>query len=285
MIKHISSVPFLDTVALFKSISSTKSSHKLKELLAEAGTTFFDEERNFIKKASISVCGFGGLGFDFSKTSAPNALPIRNTTAELNFDELHHMYNPLQATGGFMSYLNTGNLASQEMIDIMAKHGHFSTLHLSYVNIAIFGISSLVENEINCQRDMMHIARITEARTSVQSQPPIVVLYPEQLKSFQKVYEATKKVRSSMPRKIGTSFRDAWESSNSIYPGAKGTGVIISITLKNLGKLVLLLNDNGKEEEFKRVLSQINDISHTLWPHFFKETNSYKYKLPKHLKE
>jgi len=285
MIKTIASTPFLDTVAAFESISTVTSKNKLRELLSSTGVTFYDTEKNFIKEASVSICGFGGLGFDFTSQSTDSVIPIRDTSSLLSYTDIKNMFNPLQATGGFMSYLNTGNLDSDKMISVMAEHGHYSTLHLSYINIAIFGISSLVENEINCQRDMMHIARITEARTGVQSQPPLAVLYPEQVEFFKEVYTKTQKVRAAMPKKVGSSKRDFFESSNSIYSGAKGTGVIISITLKNLMKLISLLDDSGKEEEFKRVLLQLSKITHTLWPHFFKSPNKYSYTLPEHLEK
>lgn len=280
MSRHIiNQVPFLDAVDLFDSIKNVPASRKLSHLLKNSGVKFYDEELLYVKEPSVSIAGIGGLSFNLTQVKTEeNNLPIRNTNSHITFKEISNLFTPLQAVGGYMSYLNTGGLNEEEMIDKMVEYRHFSTLHLSYVNIAIFGISSLVENEINCQRDSMHIARITEARTNVQVSPPIVIHDERFLSITQKIRDYVSKKQGQLVKPSDMSARDFYEATNSLYPSSKATGVIISLTLKNLRKFVDLLNDNGKESELKRVLASINDFSHLLWPQYFQKTEAYDYK-------
>jgi len=280
--KDINRIRFFDGVTLFESIRDTPIQDKLRIILSNSGVGFYDYQKNFVKKPSVGIIGIGGLSFDFSK--ATKNIHIRNSNASLNIDEIKDIFSPMSAVGGYMSYLNSGNLDVQQMINVMTKYNHFSTLHMSYINLGIFGISSLVENEFNCQRDIMHLARITEARTSVQSDPPLTVLYPEYLPHFKKLLAVSRKERHNSEKlnKSKPSQKNHYEAANSLYPASKTTGLIVSITLKNLLKLVSMLADNGKEEEMKRVLTLINDTCHSLWPSFFKPTREYDYDLPKH---
>lgn len=283
MIKTINSVPFLDISAVFEQLKTVATDTKLTELLRLSGVEFYDSEKQFVQKPQVCIVGFGGLSFDLQRKSQSDNLPIRTSKAVLTFSEIQEMFQPLQAVGGYFSYLNSTNLNDVEIMDTMVSHGHYSTLHLSYINIGIFGISSLVENEINSQRDMLHIARITEARTQVQSNPPVIVLYPEHLESYTQVLAEAKRQRSKLSKTPKLSNRDFFESANSLFPASKATAVIVSVTLRNLIKFINLLDDQGKEDELKRVLYQLAQISNILWPSVCKHPNSYSYTLPKHL--
>ena len=283
MLKTINSVPFLDISSVFEKLQVIDAQEKLRELLSLGGTEFYDTDKQFVRKPNVSIVGLGGLSFDFQKISAKHELPIRNSNAVIEFAEIERMFQPLQAVGGFFSYLNTTNLSSTEMSEVLTSHNHFSTLHLSYINFGIFGISSLVENEINSQRDILHIARITEARTQVQSNPPIVVLDPEHLETYSQVLKQTQQRRNGLSKSDKLSKRDFLESANGLFPASKATAVIVSITLRNLIKFINLIDDLGKEEELKRVLYQLATISNILWPTLFKHPSTFSYKLPEHL--
>ncbi len=280
--KDINGIRFFDTIAIFDSIAQSENINKLSSLMKNTGVSFYDENYCFIKKPSVGLIGLGGLAFNLS--SEDSKIRVKNTNAAFTTNEISKIFEPLQASGGFMSYLNTGNLTPPEMIEIMHTSNHLSTLHMSYINIGIFGISSLVENEFNCQRDLIHLARITEARASVQDRPPISVLYPEFYDSYKKVYDLSYSLRSKIASN-NLSKKDMLESVNAMYPASKATALIISGSLRNIRKLTDLLGDNGKEEEMKRILAMINDFCHQLWPQFFNETSSYNFTPPSHWNE
>ena len=69
---------------------------------------------------------------------------------------------------GAFSYLNPKGVPPQEMWKTVAKHSHFSVAHSAMLSFVICGHSCAVENELNSQRDVVHLARLTVARTNAQ---------------------------------------------------------------------------------------------------------------------
>jgi hypothetical protein len=134
--------------------------------------------------------------------------------------------NKMKAFGAFMSYLNTGDKTPEGMLDTLREHGHPSTEHMVFLNIFIGGITISVENEFNCQRDIIHLARITEARTQVQANPPYVVLDESLLDAYISVRDHINRQISQVAN--SGHGKDFLEASHTMHSSCKATAIIIS---------------------------------------------------------
>lgn len=85
------------------------------------------------------------------------------------------------------SYLNRRAVPAEEMWEVVAGLGHFSVGHAAHLSFVLVGHSCAVENEINSQRDVVHLGRLTVARTRAQKDPPLVVQLPELLPAYKEL--------------------------------------------------------------------------------------------------
>jgi hypothetical protein len=147
------------------------------------------------------------------------------------------------------------------------------------VSFYIFGHSCGVENELNCQRDIVHVARLTVARTAAQANPPVCVPTAHALPAYRQVVRATRLARQALgavpPGGSGLSKRDWSEAANLLFPAAKAHVVVVSGTLRSFQKLVGAIADTGKEAEFRNVLWLINNNLHGLLPDMFAGSSTY----------
>jgi hypothetical protein len=146
--------------------------------------------------------------------------------------------------------------------------GHGSVAHLASVTRLLAGFSCAVENELNGQRDLVHLARLTEARTAAQHDPPLCVIDARDLDLFR---EALAHARAALEAAPGDERgpADRHESRNLLFPAAKATMVLITGSLRALQKLVAAVDDEGRELEYRRCLAVIRGALSPLHPELF----------------
>lgn len=277
IVKTIDGVNFINPGELWKSMQGIPSDKRIRALLEVAGATFYDEGKKFVKKPQVGVIGVGGLPVTWNHDDPSNQIALTNLpNSPFDPSRITESVNAMSAYGGFMTYLNPNDRLEADFSDRLFEHSHLSTMHMTMLNIIILGVSTAVENEFCCQRDLVHLARLTEARTKAQADPPICILYPEILSTAEQLVEM------SPISKLSPRNNDYREAINILHPAAKATVFVVSGSLKNFRSLVDLLDDEGKEEEMKRVLAMANDTLSGLFPKVFKKTSDYQYNYPTH---
>lgn len=250
LIKTVEGTPTIDMEQFFGVIGEADRSDKLTVALAQAGCRAWDEEGRYIRTPSVALTGIGGF-------------PIS--------EEMLSQYRAKRtiipgASGGF-SYLNARGKDLPALYDTVTGHGHYSIAHTATANVLVAGVSAGVENEFNSQRDVVHLSRLTVARTGIQERPPIIVPRAELLAPTKAITEYTDGVLAD----ITANKLDDWEGRNLLYPTAKATLFLATASLRNFQKLVAQRHDGGKEAEYVRALGLIDDCLGTVWPELFGE--------------
>jgi hypothetical protein len=262
----IEGVPCLDLARFWSSVRGVPPAKRLRVLLAEAGVTFHDTERDMVRAPAASLVAVGGLplrrldeGWSIGSLSPDRELITRVREAQR------------QAMGhaAAMTYLNPRDTAPEVLLDAVLARGHGSVAHVASVTLLLAGLSTAVENELNGQRDLVHLARLTEARTAAQGDPPVCVLDARDVPLFRAVLDHTRATLSTLPGDDRTPA-DRHESRNLALPAAKATLVLITGSLRSLQKLVSAMDDEGRELEYRRCLTAINDALHPLHPSLFR---------------
>lgn len=271
-IRQIDGSNFLDSYRLWNSIQGIKSPERLRTLMTHAGVVFHDPNtRNFISEPVVGITGFGGIPVCWGTETPPDHIALGHLPGQSFVPRsLVVACEDMMGFGGFCTYLNPRDNTPSIMVDSMISQGHTSTAHSIVINFMVLGVSLAAESELNCQRDIIHLARVTEARTLAQSHPPVVVQYPEMVWMYQNVYAHVEHViGQAADRPPGASDLDLHEATNLIFPAAKGTVFILTGSVRNLQKLVSLGTDPGKENEVKRVLDLIKLSMAGLFPRLF----------------
>lgn len=240
-------VPFLDQAALWKHLAQTPDdlhAHRLGQLLESCGVEFHEPEKyglNFAKRPKVMIRGIGGM-------------PIANRdgmpwVGGLNIQDA---LDALRDTIGFMgmdSYLNPRDTSPAEMATkLFAQHGVPSCAHGVQISFFVAGLSCKAELELNCQRDILHLSRLTSARTIAQDDPPILVEHAEMLPLYAEMKSLiARHYDKDLPREV----------MNSAFPLAKCSILGISGSLKSLWKLCALRDDPGKEGEVRLICDDI----------------------------
>ncbi len=240
---------------VWENISQVENKNKIKEFLHLVGVEFYDDEKEFIKDSSVKIVGIGGLKIDHFVDKDGN----------LKLEKISDLILEMPTNSFKMSYLNSSNFSKEEIVNKIFEFKHYSVLHTITLNILVSGVSTSVENEFCCQRDILHLSRITEARTNIQTNPPIVVLSENLLLKIKDIIKDYK-TKISKIESDGDSKKDSLEAKNILFPSAKATAFILSGTIANFIKLCKFIEDDGKELEMKKVLRKINTILEDLLP-------------------
>jgi len=281
----------LDQIAWWNSVRSIQLGGKLNGLLEGAGVEFYDEteHRKFIKAPMVSMVALGGVpvragagdSLEFLFGGTVSKVPLEDVRASLR--------NQLGMTAMY-SYLNPKGVEPAEMWTVVAKHGHFSVGHTASVSFVIAGLSCAVENEFNSQRDVVHLGRLTVARTGAQKDPPLVVQRPELLPMFQQIRAVvTNDVLSQTGQRPKgednkVSLGDWQEALHMAWPAAKAHVAVLSGSLRSVQKLLASIDDSGKETEYRAILWQLAAACHALLPDMFAAPDEkYKWRPPPHL--
>lgn len=233
--------PFLCLHDAFGALKGVPPEDRLDALLRAAGCPF--HEPGLVAGPVVRCVGVGGLPVTRADPLELGGIPFSPEAVAAAFTQT-------QGLGAMLTYLNPRDRSPGELATVLARHGHGSTRHMCSVNIAIFGLTSAVEHEFATQRDLVHLARLTVARTSAQRRPPVVVLDPDHLPAYRAVRRATLERIQTLPR----DTRDDDESLNALLPAAKASVLVLSGTLRNLDKLTEHARDDGKEREYRQIL-------------------------------
>lgn len=223
------------------------------------------QTQRFVASPTVSLVAFGGIPVSFTEDNLPSLSIF--PSEPLTKDMLHKVSTQMMAHAGMMSYLNSGNHSEESMFNVLAAREEFSVAHTVSLSFLVSGASTGVENEFNSQRDLIHLARLTVARTAVQRDPPIVVLDRALLPFYQDAYERAEFSR----RQMSGQGRDFEESANLLFPTAKATAFVLTGTLRNLMKLVSAIDDDGKEREYRDILRRLRSALSSTWPEMFKD--------------
>jgi len=218
-------------------------------LLEAAGCKFHDSHRRLLESPAVGLLMVGGIpAADFEDIQAITASTMRGA-----------------GFAAAMSYL-TADGPLDAVANKVLDQGHHSIMHVVQVSLMVAGVSVGVENEFNSQRDLLHMARVTVARTRAQSRPPVVVPDPSFLDVYIEVLGGVDGIRG----RLEIAGRDDLEAANLLYPAGKATAFVLSGSLRNFEKLLGAETDPGKEAEFRRVLGLIRGCLGGFWPSLFK---------------
>jgi hypothetical protein len=272
IIKHIEDCPVIDQGALWNQIKSVALEDKLTTLLQQGGVKFHDTNHRFIAEPMVALTGVGGIPLHLHDRQGQGEIALA-LAPERSFDlkDLKAATHLTMGMSAFCSYLNPKNIEPDAMCGVSFHHGHTSIAHTVVVNLLVLGHSCGVENEFNSQRDLIHISRLTVARTQAQKNPPLVVLDPGHLPLYQQILDHTLDVLNQSPDTL--QERTQLEGRNLLFPAAKGSMMMITASLRNLQKLMSGIHDSGKEEEYKRILIKMNQALSTIWDDLFMPTD------------
>lgn len=243
----------------WESLESVPASDRISEALLYAGCEFYDEKYKFVSSHVIALAGIGGI-------------PVARqgqTDSEIasNLEAIVESTKETMGSAAAFSYLNTGEKKLTDLYDNVTKLGHFSVAHVVQANFLIAGITQGTELELSLQRDLFHISKVTNTRTRIQNNPPIVVRDPAHLSETSKIYEQVRQATENLSK---DNSLDELEIINGLFPINKASLLMISGDLGNLRKFCSFKDDKGKEMELREVAKGLNRQLGLLWPEIFK---------------
>jgi hypothetical protein len=265
IISNFKDVVFVDQKKLWEEINSEGClDGKLARLFSACSVPSYDTENLYVKNPIVMVKSIGGLPITNNDSISPlvSNMPIE--------DFINQAYD----TMGFAamdSYLNPKGRNPKEMLDLnVGLHGVPSVAHTVHIGLYIVGLSNKAELEFSCQRDIVHLSRLTSARTKAQDNPPFLVEDPGMLDYYKNLREF---INTNNP-KVCHNQRDR-EIRNSSWPLSKCTTLGVTGSLKDLFKLSELSNDEGKEAEVRVICGEIKNILENLFPAVFSTSPNY----------
>ena len=243
---------------LWGAVRRAPDESKMSAAIAYSGAEFYDEEQRFVAKSSVAIVGLGGSALASSLDSDEYIKDRMRTTVERSRE--------MMATSASLSYLNSGEQAQDVLYRKVISLGHYSVAHTVSVNVMLAGISQAAELEISLQRDLLHISKVTNTRTKVQGNPPLVVQNPRYLEVAQRIAEVTS---AAVEEGRSDYSPDELEALNGLFPVNKASIIMLTGDLSNFRKFAAIRADEGKEKEVRDVAAQVNDQLGLLWPEIF----------------
>lgn len=281
-------LPVLDQIAWWDVGGEVPYTGKLRALLEAGGASFYDDDhRNFLKSPMVSLVAIGGVPVRPTSTDTLEML-YGDVVVPVPLESIRKALRNQMGMTAMFSYLNRRAVPAEEMWEVVANLGHFSVGHAAHLSFVLVGHSCAVENEINSQRDVVHLGRLTVARTRAQKDPPLVVQLPELLPAYkelrQKVEECVLSEVDKRPKSSSISIQDWQEALYLGWPSAKAHVAVLTGSLRNLQKLVGSIDDEGKEAEYRALLWQIAVACNILLPDMFPDPNKkFKWRPPDHM--
>lgn len=268
---RVEGVPCLDLSRFWSAVQGVAPGKRLRVLLAEAGVAFHDAERDLVQGPSAALVAVGGLPLRWhgERWSLGALAPDRELLARVREAQRQAMGHAAALT-----YLNPRDTAPEVLLDGVLARGHASVAHVASVTLLLAGLSTAVENELNGQRDLVHLARLTEARTAAQVDPPVCVLDARDIPLYRAVLGHARATLASLPDDARAPA-DRHESRNLALPAAKATLVLVTGSLRAFQKLVGAIDDEGRELEYRRCLAALNDVLHPLHPDLFRRRGAH----------
>ena len=261
----IDGVRCLDLARWWECARGAPSSRRLRLLLDAAGVAFHDDAKDMVSAPAAALVAVGGLPITFhddGMASLGALAPTRELVRAIRDGQRAAM-----GSAAAMTYLNPKDVPLDALGTRVLASGHASIAHVATVTVLVAGFSTAVENELNGQRDLVHVARLTEARTAAQSDPPVCVLDAREVPLFRAVLDV---VRAQVEIEGDSrAAPDRQESRHLAFPAAKATLALVTGSLRALQKLVAAVDDEGREREYRRLLVAIRDVLRGLHPELF----------------
>ncbi|MFF9573072.1 hypothetical protein [Streptomyces sp. NPDC014685] len=243
----------LPTIGL--ALRGTPPEQRLRRLLDVGGAVFHEPPyERFVSRPSVAVAGLGGLLFDLLPDDLPTTVRLHGLAAALALKDVPGLVRSAAAASAFMTYLNPRDRDWGELAEVALDAGHLSVLHTMSMSVLIAGHSSAVEHEITSQRDMVHLSRLTVARTQAQNDPPLRVPEASLLPAAAEVLETTRRALTAGDS-AQSSGADLREARNTLFPSAKASVVLLSGTVRNL--LAFSEKGIGKERELEGLCREL----------------------------
>lgn len=248
--------PF-DLEAALASVQALPARERLLELLLLAGCRSDPLCPRVIVEPAVRLVSIGGL--PLAKLAEGGLAP----------KDAAEMAEASMGCAGALSYLALpGGCARGAYRKIAIEHGHASVAHAVSVSVFVAGATCAVENEFNSQRDLVHLARITEARSACQDAPPLVCPGPAFADACRSALEFSDSLVAALP--LGRPpTPDEREAANLLRPANKATAFLVTGSLRNFQKLFAAVDEPGKEAEFRKLLSLARGCLRALWPELF----------------
>ncbi|MBL8680216.1 MAG: hypothetical protein JNK05_13660 [Myxococcales bacterium] len=268
----------IDLDAFFRSAKGLPHRDRLRALLSEAGVRFHDREHRFVKAPSARLVAVGGLALSHDISQGFSIDAVRDHGETRWFEALRERQLATMGAAAAITYLDPKDRGTTALAHAALEKGHGSIAHLASVTLLVAGFSTAVENELNGQRDLVHLARLTEARTEAQSDPPVCVLCEEDVPKFEALRAAREAIFANENAVHSEHRALAMEAMNLSHASSKATMVLLTGSLRNMQKLVGAIDDPGREEEYRRVLVAINDVMAALHPALFSPSATYAFR-------
>lgn len=236
-----------------------KSHEKLAYMHTAIGGGFYDKEKTIMTGSAAAIVTLGSFPVELNKTGGLSFMGNDVSLAMVK----HKLYQSV-GLSSFMSYLNPKNKSLGAIAESTIELKHHSVLHQIQLGIMITGISIGVEHEFSTQRDIVHLSRLTVAKTSAQQNPCLVLRDIKHYDLYKAVLESTNKILAEH-----TDVDN--ETRNLLFPAAKASGLLITGSLRNFMKLISMKNSGGKEAEFIESLLKIENLLEHVFPEIFKE--------------
>ncbi len=257
-IRNVNGHTVLPLDGLWSSIAGAPVEAKLSEALEFAGCEFYDEEKRFLGNFTVSLAGLGGVPVASEQDSDESIGDrIQNFVSGSRI---------IMGSAAAFSYLNSGEKPIDALYDQVTALGHFSVAHTVQTNFVLAGITQATELELSLQRDIVHVSKLTNARTKVQNMPPLAVRNRDDLPGARAIYEKIIELREMYG---SDTSADTLEIINGFYPINKATILMLSGDISNLRKLTQLRDDKGKERELRDVADELHQQLLLLWPELF----------------
>lgn len=262
---------FIDLPLLLESIQRRPIEERARELMLAAGCYLWEGHSRIIQAPSARLAAIGGMGVASLLNIGLDPAGIAKLTRQS------------AGAAASMSYLTLpGGSTDSAYQKIAIGLGHGSCLHAVHVSVLLAGISTAAENELNSQRDLVHLARLTESRTKAQSQPTLVCMDPGMVFCAQAALESFDDVREEALAGSSLGSKDALETVNNLAPAMRAGVVLVSATLRSFQKLFDAIEDEGKEMEYREALRSVRAQLAQLWPELFaKDPWSQHFAKPK----
>jgi adenylate kinase family enzyme len=281
-VKVIKGITFIDSIALEDVIDTTKSVDDfLRQKMINAGVLFWDEQQQIVKKPVVAIAAIGGLSVCLSEPLPEGTIRLHMGKTVSDLIAIDDLREAMQETMGMQSaysYQNPKSKSPLDLFNLTIRHGHHSIAHGAYLGVSILGLSKKAELEFTSQRDLIHGARLTSARAACQDNPCLTAMSEEGAKTSKEALTLIRGVIQSF-KKEGAVL-DWREERNSIFPLSAAQALGLNGSLRNFQKLVEGMNDNGKEKEYRNILSLLNDSLHALMPTLYKKGNEDKLIAP-----
>jgi hypothetical protein len=224
---------------------------RLSALLRLVGVPFHDTECLYASAPVTMIRALGGI-----PVVMRNRMPF---IADMSPEGFAFKARRGMGYAAMDTYLNPNDKDPEELYDVNVDvHGVPSVAHTVHIGFFVAGLSQKAELEFCAQRDLVHLSRLTSARTTAQDNPPFLVEDASMLDMYGKL-------RSLVRSDKGAGDVDR-EARNAAWPLAKCSILGITGSLKNILKMAQMADDRGKEAEVRAICRRIQYQTLALFP-------------------